>query len=209
MSVLTDIQLRAGWFEHRQDTWHVPEGTMLTPAAKDFVKEHGITIVYGCEEDGCRQPLPAARPARNGSMPVSRIPEGRSGSPVYVDETGKVLDEKPEDMTHLHGNVLVPKTHPQIAFRGMLDSLEARIISLQQMAAADGLHDLTDGLGEVLDFVRQILSAEVRGAAVPEISLLGMGSEDLRYESHHIKEVYGIPHPMPDYHMGRICTALN
>ena len=47
MQVLTDIQLRAGWFKNRQDTWCVPEGTMLTPAAKDFIKEHGITITYG------------------------------------------------------------------------------------------------------------------------------------------------------------------
>ena len=68
---------------------------------------------------------------------------------------------KPENMTHLHGNVLVPKTHPQIAFRGMLDSLEAKIMSLQVVASENGLHRLTDALDEVLAYVRQILSAEV------------------------------------------------
>lgn len=44
-------------------------------------------------------------------------------------------------MTHLHGNVLVPKTHPQIAFRGMLDSLEAKIMSLQVVASENGCID--------------------------------------------------------------------
>ena len=36
-----------------------------------------------------------------------------------------------------------------------------------------------------------------------------MDSAGLRYESHHIKEIYGIPHPMPEYRMGRICIGLN
>ncbi len=221
MQVLTDIQLRAGWFKNRQDTWCVPEGTMLTPAAKDFIKEHGITITYGNAAGGCRQPLAdgekrtagfGSQPAnalRRAGMPVQPIPKAADGKAVYVDESGHTFEEKPENMTHLHGNVLVPKSHPQIAFRGMLDSLEARIIAIQAMAAGDGLTQLTESLGQVLDFVRSILSAEVRETPMADISLLGMDSEGLRYESHHIKEIYGIPHPMPDYHMGRICVALN
>ena len=221
MQVLTDIQLRAGWFKNRQDTWRVKCGTMLTPAARDFIKEHGITIVYEEDAPGCRQPLadsekrtagfgsqPVSALRRSG-MPVQKLPQDSAGKPVYVDEAGRQLSEKPENMTHLHGNVLVPKSHPQIAFRGMLDSLEARIIAIQTMAAGDGLSQLTSGLGEVLDFVRSILSAEVRETPLADICLLGMDSEGLRYESHHIQEIYGIPHPMPDYHMGRICVALN
>ncbi len=223
MNVLTDIQLRAGWFKDRRETWHVPEGTTLTPAARDFVKEHGIKIVFDGEGTGCRRPVvpedmkrtagfgsqPVKALRKASGMPVAEMPLDSSGRTVYVDEAGNRYTEKPEDMTHLRGNLLVPKTHPQIAFRGMLDSLEARIISVQQIAAADGLRDLTDALGEVLSFVRHILSAEVRDTQMAELELLGMSSEDLRYESHHVQEIYGIPHPMPDYHMGRICVSLN
>lgn len=43
----------------------------------------------------------------------------------------------------------------------MLDSLEAKIMSLQVVASENGLHRLTDALDEVLAYVRQILSAEV------------------------------------------------
>ena len=47
------------------------------------------------------------------------------------------MEEKPEEMTHLRGNRLVPKTHPRIRFRGQLDSLMAQVLELQCRAAAD------------------------------------------------------------------------
>ena len=269
MEILTDIALRAHWFRSHEKAYHVSKDTMLTPAARDFIREHGITLTYedsvseGQMEDevssapealkavnqlpdaatvekiakataaavangqiqdavasaaaevvSCRQNLPkkAAESADEHytAMPMTAVPQGPDHKPQYVNgETGEVLSVKPENMTHLHGNVLVPKTHPQIAFRGMLDSLEAKIMSLLVTASENGLHRLTDALDEVLAYVRQILSAEVLDKELGEIHLLGLDSAGLRYESHHIKEIYGIPHPMPEYRMGRICIGLN
>jgi propanediol utilization protein/ethanolamine utilization cobalamin adenosyltransferase len=230
MEILTDIKLRAHWFKRHEAVYYVAKGTMLTPAAKDFVKEHGIRLIYEDETDAhaageasepvlkksvIQEPQAAAAHARKDrqhyqAMPMAPVPAGKDGKPSYVDgATGDILDEKPENMTHLHGNVLVPKTHPRIAFRGMLDSLEAKILSVQVMAGEDGLHRLTDALDEVLVYVRHILSAEVLNTPLEEMHLLGLGSEGLRYESHHIQKIYGIPHPMPEYRMGRICVALN
>ena len=228
MEILTDIALRAHWFRSHEKAYHVSKDTMLTPAARDFIREHGITLIY---EDSALegQPevevssVPESVKAVNQlpdaaesvgepykAMPMAAVPQGADHKPQYVNgETGEVLSVKPENMTHLHGNVLVPKTHPQIAFRGMLDSLEAKIMSLQVVASENGLHRLTDALDEVLTYVRQILSAEVLDKELGEIHLLGLDSEGLRYESHHIKEIYGIPHPMPEYRMGRICIGLN
>ena len=228
MEILTDIALRAHWFRSHEKAYHVSKDTMLTPAARDFIREHGITLIY---EDSALegQPevevssVPESVKAVNQlpdaaesvgepykAMPMAAVPQGADHKPQYVNgETGEVLSVKPENMTHLHGNVLVPKTHPQIAFRGMLDSLEAKIMSLQVVASENGLHRLTDALNEVLAYVRQILSAEVLDKELGEIHLLGLDSAGLRYESHHIKEIYGIPHPMPEYRMGRICIGLN
>ena len=228
MEILTDIALRAHWFRSHEKAYHVSKDTMLTPAARDFIREHGITLIY---EDSALegQPevevssVPESVKAVNQlpdaaesvgepykAMPMAAVPQGADHKPQYVNgETGEVLSVKPENMTHLHGNVLVPKTHPQIAFRGMLDSLEAKIMSLQVVASENGLHRLTDALDEVLAYVRQILSAEVLDKELGEIHLLGLDSAGLRYESHHIKEIYGIPHPMPEYRMGRICIGLN
>ena len=229
MEILTDIALRAHWFRSHEKAYHVSKDTMLTPAARDFIREHGITLIY---EDSALEgqpevevssvpesvkavnqlPKKAAESADEHykAMPMAAVPQGADHKPQYVNgETGEVLSVKPENMTHLHGNVLVPKTHPQIAFRGMLDSLEAKIMSLQVVASENGLHRLTDALDEVLAYVRQILSAEVLDKELGEIHLLGLDSAGLRYESHHIKEIYGIPHPMPEYRMGRICIGLN
>ena len=221
MEILTDIALRAHWFRSHEKAYHVSKDTMLTPAARDFIREHGITLIY---EDSALegQPevevssVPESVKAVNQlpdaaesvgepykAMPMAAVPQGADHKPQYVNgETGEVLSVKPENMTHLHGNVLVPKTHPQIAFRGMLDSLEAKIMSLQVVASENGLD-------EVLAYVRRILSAEVLDKELGEIHLLGLDSAGLRYESHHIKEIYGIPHPMPEYRMGRICIGLN
>lgn len=269
MEILTDIALRAHWFRSHEKTYHVSKDTMLTPAARDFIREHGITLIYeetapegqpedtassvpeavkavnqlpdaatiekiakaaaaavtngqiqdtakvAAAEEGCRQNLSKTAAAGSAgdtykAMPMAAVPQGADHKPQYVNgETGEVLSVKPENMTHLHGNVLVPKTHPQIAFRGMLDSLEAKIMSLQVAASENGLHRLTDALDEVLVYVRQILSAEVLDRELAEIHLLGLDSAGLRYESHHIKDIYGIPHPMPEYRMGRICIGLN
>ncbi len=218
MKILTDAMLRAGYFLSRQETYHVSEDTILTPAAEDFVKEHHIQLVY----DGalsCRQPYAGGEPSESAeksdgpafkAMPMAAVPLDKEGRPLYVDAaTGKTLAEKPENMTHLHGNVLVKKSHPQIAFRGMLDSLEARIMAIQVITADRGECELTRALDEVLAFVRQILGAEVLDHPLGDMRLLGLDSAGLRYESHHIKEIYGIAHPMPDYHMGEVCMALN
>lgn len=241
MKVLTDIELRGHWFKSHEATYCLQKGVMLTPAARDFVKEHGITLVYEgdmpigqdepCAESegalneagGCRKKASVpAEPKAAGSrmaeakdtgykpMPMAPVPNGPDKKPQYVDgRTGESLSVKPENMTHLHGNVLVPKTHPQITFRGMLDSLEAKIMAVQVIAGEDGMHQLNDALDEILAYVRRILSAEVLNTELEEIHLLGLSSDGLRYESHHIQEIYGIPHTMPDYRMGRICIALN
>lgn len=46
MEILTDIALRAHWFRSHEKAYHVSKDTMLTPAARDFIREHGITLTY-------------------------------------------------------------------------------------------------------------------------------------------------------------------
>ena len=46
MFILTDIELRARWFRDHESTYELPdEPVMLTPAARDFIKEHEITLI--------------------------------------------------------------------------------------------------------------------------------------------------------------------
>lgn len=202
MEIITDIVLRAHWFKTHSSEYVVGKDILLTPAAKDFIKEHQIQLV--CREDtdkpadGCQK------------MTVIPIEKDCDGKPVFIDETTKEkMSVKPEYMTHLYGNHLVPKTDKRIAFRGKLDSLEADIMRVQILAKQKEAKVLVNQLSEILSFVRSILRAEVLSEPVPKIKLLNLDSDELRYESHHVKEIYGISHPTPEYTMGALCMALN
>ena len=53
-TVVTDIELRSRWYANRIDKLTVPNGAVLTPAAKDFIRENNITLVYGAEASEVR-----------------------------------------------------------------------------------------------------------------------------------------------------------
>lgn len=143
------------------------------------------------------------------SMSRAPIPF-RDGHPVFKEaQTGRVLDEKPEEMTHLRGNLLVSKTHPEIAFRGRLDSLTAETLCIQAEAREAGEERLAGNLQEVLDYIREILGAEVKEGPLPEIWMENMDAAEIRYVSHHIREYVGIDHPIPDSRMGYRAMELN
>ncbi len=195
--LLTDIELRAHWFQTRQSSYTVVEGTYVTQSAWDFLKEHKIELHF------------AAPKTTFSPMTVTPLP-AEDGKPRYVDwVTGQPLWTKEENMTHVRGNLLVSKTHPRIAFRGRLDSLMAQIMGVQLVAAASDRDRVVQELEELLAFVRHILGAEVKEESLGELCLLGMDSQQLRETSHHVEEHIGIPHPVPHYRMGRLCVALN
>lgn len=195
--LLTDAQLRFRWPRERGTIWEVEEGTILTPSAKDFLREHGITLQF----------------TRAGQTPkaMTRVPiPVRNGRAVYVDAaTGEELAEKGETMTHLRGNLLVPKTHPRIEFRGRLDSLMAGILEVQVTAEEAGEQTIAEDLEELLGAAREILAAEVKEQPLPQMRLLGMDSGGIRHCSHHVKKTLGIDHPVPRRDMGRLCVELN
>ncbi len=192
--LVTDRELRKLWDQGEFRTFTVEEGTVVTPSARDFLLEHRIELK--------RQP-------RERSMTVEPIaPAG--GAPRYVIEaTGEAVEEKPEEMTHLRGNRLVPKTHPRILFRGKVDSLMAAFLSAEVTAAEENRRNVLEGLEELLGFLRQILAAEVKEEPLGEIRLLGLDSGGIRRVSHHVQEEIGIPHPIPSYTMGRLAMELN
>src|SRR5690606_24908674 len=116
---------------------------------------------------------------------------------------------KPEQMTHLRGRLLVPKSHPRIRLRGKLDSLEAHILLAQMAAHKEGLAPLAQHLGEVLDYVRQMVRAEVMDEPLPPIQLFGLDDAQLRERSHHPKKYYGVSHTPPAVAHGEIMLWLN
>ncbi len=194
--LLTDVELRARWSQERPDKYYIDADVILTPAAVDFIRENGITL--------CRHEQNTSETMTRTAIPME------NGRPVYQDaQTGAVTAHKGEGMTHLRGNLLVPKTHPQITFRGKLDTLMAEIMQVQIVAQEQGQTRIVSDLQELLEFCHRILAAEVKDEPLAEVKMLGMDSEQIRYNSQQVKKVFGIDHPIPSYKMGKLCVALN
>lgn len=157
--------------------FYLGKGDQLTSEARDHLNRERIEIL----------PAEQAKPAQY------RLPGGG-----YVTE-------KPEHMTHLHGDVLVCKTHPRIAFRGAIDTLEAEILLCQKEAEPE----LRAQLEEVLTLARKIIRWEVMEEPAEEMDLCGLTGEQLRQHSHRPQEFYGQPHFMPSAEDSRVLLLLN
>ena len=116
---------------------------------------------------------------------------------------GGILAQKPEYMTHLYGNTLVPKNHPRIRFRGKVDSLESAIMLCQLEGA------FVRELQEILTLVRRLIACDVLGEAVGETVLCGLDADGIRRHSHFPQEYYGQPHFMPEHTDGPVVIKLN
>lgn len=149
----------------------------LTPAARDWLRRDGVEI------------LPAAM-AKPGE---------------YTTLFGAKLTEKPEHMTHLRPTVLVSKDHPRIAFRGMVDALEAELL----LCAKEAGQPLRQQLTEILEFVRTLIRCDVLEEPVGEFCLCGMTPETLREHSHFPQKYYDQPHFMPSAEDSKILLSLN
>ena len=117
---------------------------------------------------------------------------------------GAILQEKPEHMTHLKDNVLVPKTHPRIRFRGAMDSLEAELL-LCQLECKKWRTEL----GEILALARMLIRWEVMDEPVEERKLCGLTEQEQRQRSHRPQEYYGQAHFMPEAADGGTVLQLN
>ena len=126
----------------------------------------------------------------------------RDAAPGAV--TSGFVTEKPEHMTHLNAEFLVPKTHPVIAFRGAMDTLQAELLLAQAAAPA-----VRRELGEILELARRILSREVMEEPLEETTLCGLTEAQQRKHSHVPQEYYGQPHFMPEAADGEKILRLN
>ncbi len=149
----------------------------LTPGARDWLRRERIEIL----------PAEQALPER------------------YRLAGGGWLAEKPEHMTHLNAEVLVPKTHPRIVFRGAVDTLEAELL-LAQLVLEEPCRQQ---VGQVLALARRLIRCDVLEEAVGEFTLCGLSEQEQRQHSHRPQEFCGQPHFMPEYTDGLGIARLN
>ncbi|MFR2897965.1 hypothetical protein [Hungatella sp.] len=81
--------------------------------------------------------------------------------------------EKPENMTHLRGNLLVMKTHPRIVFRGKVDTIQAKVLLLMEEYRNEA--GFYKDLADILNGLREVLGSEVKGRGNQRILSLRSG----------------------------------
>ena len=156
--------------------FYLAKGDQLTSAARDFLNRERIPILTAEQ----------AKPDR------------------YQLLGGGWLEEKPEHLTHLNSQFLVPKSHPRILFRGKLDTLEAELLLCQQAAES-----LISPVGEILALARQLIRCDVLEEPVPEKTLCNLTEAEIRKRSHFPQDYYGQPHFMPTLEDGVVMARLN
>lgn len=212
----------------RPDIYYVPEGRILSPAAKDYLNSQCIRF-----DPESRRPKNEARAespkylagnyssrsaadgtfigGNHGNLAYAKGNESPSKMRFYGYRTGTPYREKPEAMTHVEGNRLVMKDDPVIQYRGKLDSAQAQAVFVQSLIAADGgcPHLLSD-LQDILDTMRDLMRAEVLNAPVEKTTILGLTHAELREQSHHPEQYYHVQQmTLPSYEMGTAYAGLN
>ena len=157
--------------------FYLGKGHQLTSDARDWLTSERIPI------------LPAEQARPDG----------------YRLQNGALLQQKPEHMTHLNGQYLVEKTHPRIAFRGGIDTLEAALL----LAAAEAEGSIRTQLEEALSYTRYLLGQEVLEQSVVCKALGGMDEQQLRQRSHRPQDFYGKPHFLPQPTDGKALLLVN
>lgn len=184
----------------------LPEDGFLSRAARQYMEEAGISMVETAMEAQADQDRQLEEKEKTPACchdKAAHKANARKGGPEPDAAS------KPEHLTNLDSKELVVKDHPRIILRGKMDSFQAELLRLQVLADKKHKIRLLDQLGELLDYSRSILSAEVLSKELGEIGLFGMDQQELRYVSQHPKEYYGVGHIPPEYGMGEICVELN
>ena len=156
--------------------FYLGQGDTLTVSAREYLQKERIEIL----------PARQARPDR------------------YRLENGGFMEEKPEDMTHLNGDVLVSKNHPRIVFRGAMDTLESLLLLGCRYAPR-----YKEELTQVWELAGEILACEVLEKPLAEKKLGGMTAAELRSRSHRPQDFYGQPHFRPSPGDGEVLLWLN
>lgn len=217
MKVITEAIIRAELKATKPDVYYIPEGKLLSPAAREYLNQMQVDIDFERnrglhEEKTAPAPKPAVSPAPAGNSAAAPAPAEEAVKAKYVDyETGAGYTEKPEFMTQLFGNKLVDKNHPRIKYRGRLDLVQADVVHTQCVIDKEsGSATLNRDLDDVLDCLRKLMVAEIMDQAYTKDTIIGLTHDELREHSHNPMKYYNIKQmTLPEHSMGIEYSLLN
>lgn len=210
MKVLTEAKVRAEVPRSAQpEVYYVEPGYILSPAAREYLMGRQIKISNGPKPG--EEPEAVIAADEVPPMPAA-APQTKADCAKYVDyTTGACYFEKPVHMTVLYGDVLVAKDHPQILFRGKVESLQAQIILYQAMIAEQsGSQKLIDDLNNILTILRNILRSHVLNQPLEVESIIGLSPVELEERVKEPMRYFQLEQAgIPDYTRGIQYARLN
>ena len=187
MKVITEAILRDELRDTQIETYVIPEGKILSPAAREYLQQNKVKIVSSKD-----------KPLRKSNIDVD-------------DTTGAFYFEKPEHMTQLAGNRLVAKDDKRILFRGKLDALEALFVLNQTILIEMGEDmSIVEDLEDVLTSIREMMRCDVLEEPFTRETIIGLTHAELREHSHYPMKYYKVKQMvLPSYKLGKTYALLN
>ncbi len=203
MKVITEAILRDELRCSEPEVYYIPEGKILSPAAREYLQQRKIDIKKESEKTVTTEKAP--------QTVCSAITEQSSAAKYVDEETGAFYTQKPEHMTQLYSNVLVPKNHPRIVFRGKLDSLQAIFIVTQaQMKMRASSEKLINDLDNIVCILRELMRCDVLNEEFTNEKIIGLTHAELRERSHNPMKFFKVKQMvLPDYSLGLDYAQLN
>lgn len=216
MKVITESMVRMELKKNVPEVYTIPEGALLSPAAREYLQQCRVRIADGAKQKGKAGSMDSGitetpAQAEAGAVLAKHRPEPEKRF-KYVDYVTKAYyDEKPEHMTQLAGNMLVPKDHPRILFRGRLDSLQAAVVMAQaELVQMREPEDLLADLQDILTGLMELMRCDVLDEPFTRNTIIGLTHAQLREHSHNPMKFYKIKAMvLPDYTFGKAYAILN
>jgi ethanolamine utilization cobalamin adenosyltransferase len=201
--VITESELREMWRDGRQPLPAFPPGTRFSPAAQDFLKDHGLEVRFAGPAAPSSAPPAWDHP---GAFPVVLA----GPAPVCVTPAGgQPLPHKPDALTQLDAGHFALKTDPRVKLRGRLDSLHALALLAAAEARRDNLPALAGHLDTLAAYCRELQSAEYHARAAAPLAVAGYAEAELHAISNHPERHLGLPHLVPGAQDHAILHWLN
>jgi len=188
----------------------LPQNSMLTPSAKSLLADHKLKLVLVAEtpEDEKIEDKKTEDKKTKVMETATELAAKKIGK--FILESGGYLDDKPEYMTQVYGNLLVNKDHKRIKLRGEIDLLMGEIMKVQIRAKALERNDLIADLQEVFDYIGKLSRSEILNEPVSTSMILGFNEQEIRAMSHNPKKYFDHEHLFNiTYELGEIPILLN
>lgn len=200
MKVITESFLRETFRKEIPETFVLERGQIMTPSARQLLNEKRVEIVTGTKEAVVKVSDRASDTFILQAAVQKFVSAGDGG----------IFETKPEHMTRLQGNRLVPKDHKRIIFRGRMESLRSDILIARLEAHEKGAKRLVSDFGEILELVKAVISADVDDETLLLNRLIGLDYKEIKEQCKDPEKYFGINHIKPDeIELDQIKSDLN